>query len=448
MQAAISPEAISLWTADTPAGSSYSLMPAERTNALQYPPKRGFSEFRFILLLMTVYFLANSLHVALNARTRKGAEALVSSDSGQYLAFAQRFLLGNFTMDYIRDVPHRQPLYPFLLATASKIGNGNLFFLGEVNVLAMTLAIGSVYFGILRFFQSHSVAAIPACCVALNPFLWRIAGARLLTEPLYALILIWVIIAFLQYLQERKTFWILLGSAFAGLDYLTRPNGIFDAAAFLAVLFLAELLLPRPSTDPNQRFLQRAFSLIPNYLGALLVLVVVTTPAWIPRLVYFGDPLFHGYLTNFLWVDTYHLAHDVSERVPSYTWHDYVATHNLLDVIRRVIHGLWNVCLKIPIVNEKAPILFLLSVAGVWTTLRKGPNEYRFLLLFFFIQLFPFIWTNLANPTRRVPYGSTFPFEPFFAACFLFAFATKLDVLLGSRLGFGQNNGRPKPPIP
>ena len=33
--------------------------------------------------------------------------------------------------------------------------------------------------------------------------MWRTASARLLTEPLYTLILIWVIIAFLQYLRER-----------------------------------------------------------------------------------------------------------------------------------------------------------------------------------------------------------------------------------------------------
>ncbi len=413
-------------------------MTADLTNAPQYAPGQGLSQFRFVILLMAIYFLAGSLHVALNVRSRKGAETLVSSDSAQYLSFAQRFLHGNFSMDYIRDVPHRQPLYPFLLATATKIGNGNLFFLGEVNVVAMTLAIGSVYFGILRFFRSHSVAAIPAFCVAFNFFFWRLAASRLLTEPLYLLILIWVIISFLQYLQERKAFWILLGSFFAGLDYLTRPNGIFDAAAFLGVLFLAEVSLPPRPQEQNQPFLRRVLRLIPNYLGAVLVLIVVTTPAWIPRLVYFGDPLYHGYLTNFLWVDTYHLAHDFGERMPSYTWHDYVATHNLFDVFRRVLHGLWNVCIRIPIVDEKAPILFLLSVAGVWTTLKKGPNEFRFLLIFFFIQLFPFIWTNLANPTRRVPYGSTFPFEPFFAACFLALFATKLDAALGWRLGFGR----------
>ncbi|HEY6840507.1 MAG TPA: glycosyltransferase family 39 protein, partial [Chthoniobacterales bacterium] len=290
-------------------------MTTERMNAQQYAQSKWISQFRFIIVLMTAYFFANSLHVALNVRTAKGAETLVSSDSAQYLAFAQRFLLGNFSMDYIRDVPHRQPLYPFLLATATKIGNGNLFFLGEVNVVAMTLAIGSVYFGILRFFRSHSVAAISAFCVACNAFLWRLSGARLLTEPLYVLILIWVIIAFLQYLQERKAFWILLGSLFAGLDYLTRPNGIFDAAAFLGVLFVAEFVIASPSEAKKEDFFMRALHFIPNYLCAILVFIVVTTPAWVPRLVYFGDPLYHGYLTNFLWVDTYRYAHDFGEAV-------------------------------------------------------------------------------------------------------------------------------------
>jgi Dolichyl-phosphate-mannose-protein mannosyltransferase len=391
----------------------------------------GLHPSRIILLLMAAYLIGNSLNLALNVRTAKGAQTLVSSDSGQYLAIAQQFLGGNFSMDYLREVPHRQPLYPLLLAAAMKLGNGNLFFLGVINAVAMTLAIGSVYFGVLRFFRSQAVAAVSAFCVACNPFMWRTASARLLTEPLYALILIWVIIAFLQYLRERKVVWILLGSLFAGLDYLTRPNGVFDAAAFLGVLFLAELVLLNPSGVKKQPFFGRAWPLIPNYLCAVLVLIVVTTPAWIPRLVYFGDPLFHGYLTNFLWVDTYRYAHDFGEKFASYTWQDYASTHNLFDVVGRVIHGLWNVSLKIPIGNEKVPILFLLSVAGIWTAVRRGPNEYRFLLLFFVVQLFPFIWTNLANPTARVPYGSTLPFLPFFAACFLARFAVQLDAALG-----------------
>jgi hypothetical protein len=414
------------------------------TNRRRYEHRDWLGQSRFIILLMLVYLCANSLHLAKNARTAQGATALVSSDSQQYLDFAQQFLHGNFSMEYMRDVPHRQPLYPFLLAAATKLGNGNLFFLGEINVLAMTLAIGSVYYGILRAFRSHFVAAIIALCAACNPFFWRIAGARLLTEPLYALILIWIIIAFLLYLQERRLHWLLLGTLFAGLDYLTRPNGVFDAAAFLGVLFLAECIAPVRLPGTNEAFLSRGVRLVPRYLGALLVLVVVTTPSWIPRLVYFGDPLHHGYLTNFLWVDSYHLAHDVpQQRDPIYSWRDYAMTHNLWDAVRRVIQGVWKVCIVIPILNERVPILYLLSLAGVWKTVRKGPREVQFLLLFFVIQLFPFVWTNLANPTRRVPYGSTFPFEPFFAASFLILFAVQLEDFFLKRFGYQRRTSPP-----
>jgi hypothetical protein len=418
-------------------------MAAAPTNAPKNPHKSGLSQFRLIILLMAVYFVATSAYLVTNilqmdAHAAAGKETLVSTDSHQYLDFAQRFLKGNFSMDYIRDVPHRQPLYPFALAVATKIGNGNLFLLGEVNVVAMTLVIGSVYFGALRFFRSPSVAAISAFCVAGNRFMWRIAGERILTEPLFVLFLVWVIIAFLQYLRERKVFWLLLGSAFTGLAYLTRPSAIFDAAAYFSILFLAEILTPPRAEELPSHFRTKVLRLLPKYLSAVLLLILITTPSWIPRVVYFRDPLYTGYLTNFLWVDTYHLAHDFGERAPSYDWHYYAASHNLLDVAYRLIYGFCNVCIVLPIGAEKLPVLFLLSVAGVWTAIKKGPREFRFLLLFFFIQLLPFIWTNMPNPNTRVPYGSTFPFEPFFAACFVALFAPKLDTALGRRLGFRE----------
>jgi hypothetical protein len=418
-------------------------MAAELKNAPQNPRQSGLGQHRFIILLMAVYFVATSAYLvsnilAMDAHAAKGKETLVSTDSLQYLDFAQRFLKGNFSMDYIRDVPHRQPLYPLALAVASKIGNGNLFFLGLVNVVAMTLVVGSVYFGVLRFFHSPTVAAITAFCVACNRFMWRIAGERILTEPLWVLCLVWAIIAFLLYLKEGKIFWLLLGSVFAGLAYLTRPSAIFDAAASFSVLFLAEILMPPRTGELKPQFHAKVLRLLPKYLGAVLLFILVTTPSWLPRVVYFRDPLFTGYLTNFLWVDTYHLAHDFGERAPSYSWHTYAATHNLLDVGYRLIYGFINVCIVLPIGAEKLPVMFFLSVAGIWTALTRGPREFRFLLLFFFLQVLPFIWTNMPNPNTRVPYGSTFPFEPFFAACFLALFAARLDAALGPQLGFRQ----------
>ena len=73
----------------------------------------------------------------------------------------------------------------------------------------------------------------------------------------------------------------------------------------------------------------------------------------------------------------------------------------------------------IPIMMERVPILFLLSVGGIFVAFRRASSEHRFLCLFLFLQLVPLVWTNLSNPTARVPYGSTLPFELFLAALFV-----------------------------
>jgi len=148
------------------------------------------------------------------------------------------------------------------------------------------------------------------------------------------------------------------------------------------------------------------------------VFLVFSAPSWVPRLIYFGSPFHHGYLENYMWVDAYREGH-VGESYASFTWRDYFAHHHPHDVISRIIHGLRNVYFRIPIMMERVPILFLLSVGGVFVAFRRASSEYRFLCLFLFLQLLPLVWTNLSNPTARVPYGSMLPFELFLAALFV-----------------------------
>jgi hypothetical protein len=50
----------------------------------------------------------------------------------------------------------------------------------------------------------------------------------------------------------------------------------------------------------------------------------------------------------------------------------------------------------------------------------------------------PLVWTNLSNPTARVPYGSTLPFELFLAALFVAFLAENPAV----RAWFGRRFGR------
>ena len=101
---------------------------------------------------------------------------------------------------------------------------------------------------------------------------------------------------------------------------------------------------------------------------------------------------------------------------------------NARDVLSRLIHGLRNIYFRIPIMMERVPLLFLFSIGGVWIAFRFAAREYRYLCLFLVLQMQPLVWTNLSNPTARVPYGSLLPFELFLAALFL-AWASELASL-------------------
>ena len=378
----------------------------------------------FIALLLVVHLLICLFILGKNASHPKTSERLVSSDSVHYFDAARDFSSSNFSMAYVKERPHRQPLYPALLALAMRLGGGNRFFLGLVNVLIDSASILVIYVFTLSQFGKRLVASLVALGLAANPFLDRQVTARLLTEPLHLLITICLIMTFLQYLLSRRPRWLFACAGLGALDYLTRPNGLFMAATALGTLALSDIIKYYSNNPSRAPFLSWLSTIAARYLAAAVIFLIFSAPSWVPRLIYFGSPFHHGYLENYMWVDSYREGH-VGESYASYSWRDYFAHHHLSDVILRIIHGLRNVYFRIPIMMERVPILFLLSVGGVFVAFRRTFPEYRFLCLFLFLQLLPLVWTNLSNPTARVPYGSTLPFELFLAALFLAWLAQK-----------------------
>ena len=372
----------------------------------------------FIAIVLVVHLLICLLVLAKNAGSQKTSDRLVSSDSVHYVDIARDFCSGDFSMAYVKERPHRQPLYPALLALAMKIGGGNRFFLGLVNILIDSASILLIYVFTLSLFQKRFVASIIALGLAANPFFDRQVTARLLTEPLHLLLTIAAIMAFLKYILGPERKWLFACAGLTGLDYLTRPNGLFMAATAIGTLGLSDLLSYASRTPRQSPVHVWLFKTAADYAAAIAVFLVFSAPSWVPRFIYFGNPFHHGYLENYMWVDIYREGH-VGESYASFTWRDYFAHHRLHDVIWRTIHGLRNVYFRIPVMMERVPILFLLSVGGAFVAFRRASAEYRYLCLFLFLQLLPLVWTNLSNPTARVPYGSTLPFELFLAALFL-----------------------------
>jgi len=367
--------------------------------------------------LVALVFLAGNfwqLHQAVGDAKR--LKKLTSEDSAHYIQIAGAFAQGDLSMSYVERRPHRQPLYPLLLAPAVRLSGGNPFWLGSVNIVIGTATLLVLYFGVLKLFSSPLIAAVTAGFYATNKLIVDEVTGRMMTEPLHILLVLLVIFSLLSYVTSRRPALLAAAAGLAGLDYLARPNGLFLMLSMAAVLFIEEASSRPPGSGSR---LRRLPGCALKYLAAALIFSAVTTPSWLPRLHYLDQPFSHGYLSNFLWVDTYAEAH-TGEAFSSFTWRDYAARHNAADFALRWAHGLLET-VSLPFRNERIfgirlPLLYLLAASGLAVAAVTRNRTYLTLAAFLLVQMLPLIWTTLSNPTDRVPYASLFPFELVFAA--------------------------------
>ena len=357
----------------------------------------------------TLYCLAWS-----HFQTPENVKELTSEDSANYWLIAGRFAKGNFSMDYIGFLPHRQPLYPLFLTPVVLLDPQSPYARITVNVVLCTAGLWAVFGAVRLLWGNASVAGLISLGFATNIFLIRNTTQRLMTEPTHVLLVIAMTLLLLLYLRRGQWYHLLGAGIVGGLDYLARPNGLFFMAALLGTAGLADLGKSIKSFLPA-----RLFRLGATYAATVALFALVTAPSWVPRLEKYGDPIYHGYLTNYLWADTYKEAH---VREPCFTWRDYVERATFADAAWRMTSGLWRVFIRIPWGVEQIPILWIASAAGIGWALAKGPAEMRFLALFLFLQMLPLAWTNMSNPGGRAPYGSIVGFQFFFAAFLLMQF--------------------------
>jgi hypothetical protein len=370
----------------------------------------------WLTLLVIAYLVLNVANLRHTVADHDLAQKMAAKDSRQYIEIAQDFAVGDFSMSYVQDMPHRQPLYPLFLAPAVKVWGQDLFKLGFVNILVGLATLVCLYFGLLRLGNSVLIATLVGLMLIGNPFMVDKISARLMTEPAHALCLVVLIVCFLAYLGTGRRRYFLGAAAAAGFDYLARTNGLFVMAAMVVTFVGHDLfLLVRKvkAAEPERwRWLR---SRLLGYLAAGVVFMIAASPSWVPRYRYFGKPFFHGYLSNFLWADTYEQAH-TGQAAVAYDWHDYARSHGVHDFLARLGEGLWRVYWDIPKHTEHVRILYFLALIGVIFAFVKWRWEYVLLAVFLFIQLLPVVWTIVANSGPRVSYGTFFPFELFFAA--------------------------------
>lgn len=350
--------------------------------------------------------------------TLMGIRKLVGGDSEHYLAIADAIREGDLSMAHVEptggpDRAHRQPGYPALLALAATLGVQGAPDLARVNV-AVVVASLWIALIVVRLATGSALAGLLAAAVLYNArFLFDIATERLLTEPLYVAVALAAAGACLSYLKRAGEVSLLLAASLSGLAYLVRVNGLFLAASIGAAMVVADILRARRA-DPDLGAREFAMHLpLAAYAAALALFVVVTTPSWLPRTIYTGNPVYHGYLPNFLWVDNYEQAHVPGP--PQYSLSTYAAEHSIDDVVNRFSFGLKRVFWETPRDKFGLVISFaLLAAIGVLLLLRETPGLVFVCLAV--LQALPLVWIALANPARRLPAAALLPFAALIVA--------------------------------
>jgi hypothetical protein len=381
-----------------------------------------------LVILINVNFSMKLLQDIDSNLETSGVEPFIAKDSLHYYQIAETFSHFDFRMQYIQeDRAHREPLYPLLLAIPYKLFDGEIFPLALVNVVLLILMLFITYFSFGKLLNSSIAGLAAILFVTSDRVLISYTTVQLQTEPLFVLLSLVTSILFLLYLQRKENKYLYSAAAAAGLSYLARPNGLFLSLALFSVLLGYEIWMVLRQRYERTRNLKAVALRYGIFCG---ILILTTLPSWLPRIVYTGNPIYHDYLPNFMWVDTYEEGHISGP--PRYTMQDYFANHDLKDAVSRVEFGLNRVYLADTIIHWRWPASILVILGFIFGCLAIRP-QYFLLTIFMFVQMLPIVWTYLPNQTLRIPYTALLPFAMIYLAA-LFSLSIKTLIYIGKSL--------------
>lgn len=328
---------------------------------------------RALLLLAVILILATGLRFITFVHHQK-----VDYDEGRYLDTAVHLTEGNgfatsTLSHFIGDppVPPRpedfsSPLYPWILSVIFRV-TGPSF--GAAKALGMLLSVAGVALtfclGRAAFGTGAGLAAAAAMAVQADQ---AIVGSWAMTESLYTLLLLCLLIPLVRALREdsppiRARAAIGFGLAL-GLLFLCRQNG-----AALAVAAAALFVLLPPSAGEGRG---RRVALV---LLMALVTFLVSLPWFVRNLSAFGSPTFTRQ-SNVSWAEHGRSLYTLEEEPPSFE--RYREEHGMEGVVASLTRRATRVT-RAALLGERGPFRWL-TILG-FLALLLGPLRRRALIL-------------------------------------------------------------------
>ena len=199
-------------------------------NQIQNTSKRlfGWLKINYDIPLLIALGVVGSLLLWVNTPWGIG----VGYDSVFYLSAAENFLdgLGLSRIDGYQNIvylTHYPPLYALILAAAR-------YLTASESIAVMARALSALSFGLLiiligitvRTFTGSKAAAVLSALFALSsPFLLDV-HLMAMSEPLFLVFLILMLLTLSRFLNGRKYVWLVISGAIGALVYLTRYVGL------------------------------------------------------------------------------------------------------------------------------------------------------------------------------------------------------------------------------
>ncbi|MBV8585475.1 MAG: glycosyltransferase family 39 protein, partial [Verrucomicrobia bacterium] len=243
----------------------------------------------FLVIATVIYFCSTLIPIAIQTARDSDWQSYFVKDSMHYYVIAQQFAAGNFSMDYLKGWPYRQPLLPACIATILKLTAGNLFADRLFNVLVVG-ATGFLIYWIIRRLHRDEISAVAVSILfVLSPFAYDHTVHWLVTEPLHLGLMVCAIGILLTYLSKRTLASLVLLTIVLALDYLDRTNGLFLSASAFVVIGASELF--RGWRNPEVSLHGAAASAVTRTFLAVTIWAVLTLPSSWPRSFYFHNPI-------------------------------------------------------------------------------------------------------------------------------------------------------------
>jgi hypothetical protein len=350
----------------------------------------------FVVVALAVVALCQG--IALVEKTDGPEYDYVHSDTVAYDWIAQDFRAGDFRLAFIKHgFAHRQFLYPLTVAAFRAAFLDDDAAYRWVNVIARTLTVPLIFLAV-RGLGGLLAGLACAALYVFNPYFLVHA-----TLPLSDTLFLMLVAATLALITARpgspSRRSLFAAGLVAGLSYLARPNGLLFAAALVVAFVLLPIIHP-----PARRW--RTLAAVALFAVGFLI---AASPSLTARAVYHRDPIYHEYLNNYLWADTYEDAHQPGP--PRFDARNYFQNHTWRENVDRLWEGgaliLWR---------DAAPFDPLFAAAwlvAIPLALVSGRTQAWTLALLVVLTLVatPLAWSYRTNPTIRVPYFALYPLQ-------------------------------------